>query len=58
MNKKKVSRIALSFIIAGDGDKKQQLLEIISDKPNCKFLGSLKNENLTLFFEAVFDRHD
>lgn len=47
------SKTSLSFIIAGDGDKKQQLLEIISDKPNCKFLGSQKNENLTLFFDAI-----
>lgn len=47
------SNSSLPFIIAGDGNQKEELLEIISDKPNCKFLGSLKNENLALFFDEI-----
>ena len=47
------SKTSLPLIIAGDGNQKKELLEIISDKPNCEFLGSLKNENLALFFDTI-----
>lgn len=47
------SKTNLPFIIAGDGNQKKQLLEIIENKPNCKFIGPLLNENLKLFFDAI-----
>jgi glycosyltransferase involved in cell wall biosynthesis len=47
------SKTSLPFIIAGDGNQKRQLLEIISNKSNCEFMGSVSNENLALFFDAI-----
>lgn len=47
------SKTSLPFIIAGDGNQKKQLLEIISNKSNCEFMGSVSNENLALFFDAI-----
>lgn len=47
------SKTTLPFTIAGEGELKNELLEIISDKKNCNFLGSLTNENLALFFDAI-----
>ncbi|GAA4772122.1 MULTISPECIES: glycosyltransferase family 4 protein [Flavobacterium] len=47
------SKTNLPFVIAGDGNQKKELLEIIADKSNCKFMGSLINENLNLFFNEI-----
>ena len=47
------SKTSLPFIIAGDGDQKIQLLEIIANKSNCEFMGSVSNEDLALFFDAI-----
>lgn len=43
----------LPFVIAGDGIQKQQLLEMITDKPNCKYIGLLTNDNLNSFFDEI-----
>ena len=47
------SKTSLPLIIAGDGNQKKELLEIISNKSNCEFMGSVSNENLALFFDAI-----
>lgn len=43
----------LTFVIAGDGSQKEQLLKIIKDKSNCRFIGLLKNENIGVFFNQI-----
>lgn len=41
------------FIIAGDGQQKKQLLEIIANKPNCEYIGLVTNDDLAKFFNNI-----
>lgn len=42
-----------SFVIAGDGQQKEEVLDIIKGKANCRYLGLVSNENIHHFFEQI-----
>ncbi|MGG7033613.1 MAG: glycosyltransferase family 4 protein [Flavobacterium sp.] len=47
------SETKFPFIVAGDGEQKLQLLDVIREKTNCKYLGLVPNDKLISFFEII-----
>ncbi len=47
------SKTSYTFIVAGDGPQKNELLNLFTDKVNCNYIGLLNSSEIDLFFNQI-----
>lgn len=47
------SQTGFQFLVAGDGDQKESLLDVFKGKNNCHYLGLIKADDVASFFEKI-----